>query len=131
MSYERMTTIFDGIAIPEEINLREVFEKFVNSTTNAKVIQSCSEYHDICLHELNGDDLYEYLSDTGHIIYDEFMSCAFLGSSLFTIGRDTGSCSQKIDNLPVFPNHNEEISEFIKLLFPSNEQHRYLINWYL
>lgn len=132
MSYERRTTIFDGIAIPEEINLRDVLDDFINKTSiKVKAFDRCIAYHNISFHELNGDWLYEYLSDIGYIIYDEYMSCIFLGKSIMSVGDDTGSCSSIMDNLPSFPDYTSEIHELIKLLFPDYKPHRYLINWYL
>lgn len=132
MSYERITTVFDGIAIPEEIILSDVFDDFINKTSiKAEVFDRCIAYHSISFHELNGDWLYEYLSDMGYIIFDEDMSCLYLGKSIMSVGDDTGTCSLIMDNLPSFPNYTSEIEELIKLLFPDYEPHRYLINWYL
>lgn len=131
MSYERITTIFDGIAIPEETNLRDVLDDFINKTSiKLEVFDHCTSYHSISFRELDGDWLYEYLSDMGYIICDEYMSHIFLGKSIMSVGDDTGSCSSIMDNLPSFPNYTPEIDELIKLLFPDYKQHRYLINWY-
>lgn len=132
MSYERITTIFDGIAIPEEIILSDVLDDFINKTSiNVEVFNRCIAYHSISFHELDGDYLYEYLSDMGYIIYNEYMSHLFLGKSIISVGEDTGSCSLVMDDLPNFPTYNPEIDELIKLLFPDYKPHRYIINWYL
>lgn len=132
MSYERITTIFDGIAIPEEVNLRNVLDDFINKTSiKVTMFGHCIAYHNISFHELNGDWLYEYLSDMGYIIYDEYISHIFLGKSIMSVDNDTGSCSLIIDSLPSFPAYTPEIDELIKLLFPDYKPHRYLINWYL
>lgn len=132
MGYERITTIFDGIAIPEEINLSNILDDFINKTSiNAEVFNRCIAYHNISFHELNGDYLEEYLRDMGYIIYDEFMSHFFLGKSLMSVGDDTHSCSMAMDDLLNFPAYNSEIDELIKLLFPDYKPHRYIINWYL
>ena len=132
MGYERITTIFDGIAIPEEINLRDVLDDFINKTSiKVEAFDHCIAYRNISFHELDGDWLYEYLSDMGYIICDEYMSHVFLGKSLMSVNDDTHSCSLIMDNLPNFPAYNSEIDELIKLLFPDYKPHRYIINWYL
>lgn len=132
MSYERRTTVFDGIAIPETINLSDIFDNFINKTSiKAEIFDRCIAYHSIYPHELNGAWLEEYLMDMGYIIYDEYMSYQYLGKSLMSVGDDTGTCSLKMDNLPSFPDYTPEVDELIKLLFPDYEPHRYLINWYL
>lgn len=132
MGYERITTIFDGIAIPEEINLSNILDDFINKTSiNAEVFNRCIAYHNISFHELDGDWLEEYLRDMGYIIYDECMSHFFLGKSLMSVGDDTNSCSMVMDDLPNFPAYNSEIDELIKILFPDYKPHRYIINWYL
>ena len=132
MGYERITTIFEGIAIPEEVNLRDVLDDFIEKTSiKVEAFDHCTSYHSISFHELDGDWLYEYLSDMGYIIYDEYMSHFFLGKSLMSIDDDTHSCSLIMDNLPNFPAYNSEIDELIKLLFPDYKPHRYIINWYL
>lgn len=132
MGYERITTIFDGIAIPEEINLRDVLDDFINKTSiNAEVFSRCIAYYNISFHELNGDYLEEYLRDMGYIIDDEYMSHFFLGKSLMSVGDDTHSCSMVMDDLLNFPAYNSEIDELIKLLFSDYKPHRYIINWYL
>lgn len=132
MGYERITTIFDGIAIPEEINLRDVLDDFIEKTSiKVEAFDRCIAYRNISFHELDGDWLYEYLSDMGYIICDEYMSHVFLGKSLMSVNDDTHSCSLIMDNLPNFPAYNSEIDELIKLLFPDYKPHRYIINWYL
>lgn len=132
MSYERITTVFDGIAIPEEIVLSDVFDDFINKTKiKVGVFDRCIAYHSISFHELNGDWLVDYLRDMGYIIYDECMCYQYLGKSVMSIGDDTGTISLIMDNIPSFPDYTPEIDELIKLLFPDYEPHRYLINWYL
>lgn len=132
MSYERITTVFDGIAIPEEIILSNVLDDFINKTkTKVEIFDRCIAYHNIYPHELNGDWLEEYLRDMGYIVFDEYMSYLYLGRSIMSVGDDTGTCSLIMDNLPNFPDYTSEIEELIKLVFPDYEPHRYLINWYL
>ena len=110
MGYERITTIFDGIAIPEEINLRDVLDDFIEKTSiKVEAFDRCIAYRNISFHELDGDWLYEYLSDMGYIICDEYMfgvDCSDTEESMdvaeslgYTIPRDQIDLSE-LNELP-------------------------------
>lgn len=85
MSYSSFVTIIRGIAIPKA-EWSEFSDRLWEFTEfHSDLIGEAAEYHNINREDVNGDNLREYLSDSGKLIDSEYLDSLFIGLNLFTI----------------------------------------------
>ena len=85
MSYDNHVTVFRGVRITEDVGIFNTrMETFIRSFPTNPLIQSCAAYHQIDVADVNDEDLWEYLCDSGKVVYNEYLNSFFLGETLFS-----------------------------------------------
>ena len=89
MSYDNNITVFRGVRITEDIGVfNKRMEAFIRDCTGSQLIQSCADYHSIDISDVNDEDLWNYLCDSGQVIYNEYLDSFFLGETCYSTDND-------------------------------------------
>ena len=132
MSYSSFVTIVRGISIPQA-EWNEFYNRLWAFTDfrSSDLIGEAAEYHNKNREDIDGDDLWEYLSNSGKLIDSECLDSFFIGLNLFTIDvygdnryfnlAEFVGISKTIDD--------DSIGEFINKYYKDYPIADYLVEW--
>lgn len=128
MSYSNKVTIFRGVRITEDIGIfNSRLTSFIRSNLNSQLVGSCAEYHELERNEVEYDDLWDFLVDSGHIVWNEYLDSYFIGETCYSTDdenewRDLGEWADLTCDLG-------EVQEFIDKYYNRFPVKTYLIMW--
>ena len=130
MSYSSFVSIIRGIKIKD-------WDKFYNNLwefsaiTNSELIGETAEYHNISREDVDGDLLREYLSDSGKLVWSEFLKCHFAGFNLLTIEVYGDNRYFDLEAITGISKTIDEdsIGEFIKTYYKDYSVRDWLVEW--
>jgi hypothetical protein len=132
MSYSSFISIIRGIAI-SKADWDKFYDNLWEFTANrsSNLIGDAAEYHRKDRVDVDGDDLREYLSDTGRLVDSEYLDSFFIGINLFT--REVYG-DNRYYNLAEFVGISETINdnpigEFINKYYVDYLVDDYLVEW--
>lgn len=132
MGFSSFVSIVRGISIPEE-NWDELYNNLWEFSKNhdSVLIGEAAEYHNKDREEIDGDYLQEYLSDSGKLVWSEYLDCFFIGFNLLTIEvfgdnrhfnlTEITGISKTIDD--------DSIGEFINKYYKDYLVNDFLVEW--
>lgn len=133
MSYNRRITVLYGVRLPQFS--REKWESMLNDFLSTDfgfhsgIVNKCAEYNEIDRSDVNSELLYEYISEAGYLINDEFLDSDFLGENILTIEDDEGSNWRDLREISEQTFDMGIIGQLVSALFPLTTPAPYLIDW--
>lgn len=132
MGFSSFVSIVRGIKIPAE-NWDELYNNLWEFSENhdSVLIDEAAEHHNKDREEIDGDDLKEYLGESGKLVWSEYLDYFFIGFNLLTIEvfgdnrhfnlTEITGISKTIDD--------DSISEFINKYYKDYLVNDFLVEW--